>query len=349
MLSFRPLIAKLRDIARQPYADITTHAADRWEVAPGNEVYVPPAIFLPDQLDKIAGTEFGTKSDVLSAFRGDFTHQEKPTMGYRIKDVDLVDGVLYAPDAQRHLRPRQNKALTYRRPGESMNATMYESWIGNRWFGSWLGVDVIAYLLTETVDHPPVTTAPEIAGHTTRYEELLRITPRRVQNMHFDELILFDDFPNNAGKTARGWEMRKRLMNGRDPAPIPGVFILRGTTGDMRLLANETELAENFARDYGFKIINPMEMTVDDIVAICANAQVVAGVEGSHLEHGLAVMPAKSTLFVIQPPDRVVATLKQETDRQDRRFAMVVGDGTQDHFTADWTNIQHTMDMVGAQ
>ncbi len=345
MISFRPLHGKMRSLLRRPIPDILSKDADKWEVAPGGPSHVPPAIFLPDQIERIRGTEFSPRDAVIRSFRGEFDVEQEPTFGYRLKNVDLVDGVLYADGRQRHLRARTSKSLTYAVPTDVLRGVMYESWIGNRWFGTWLRQDCLTHLLSET-EGQTVTTAPPPKGHVPRYEELLGMRPLRRQHVHFEELVLFEDLPNNDGKAERARDLRKRILAGREVAPLPGVFILRGSTGDERVLENEREIADQLAETYGFHVLDPTAATVDEIADLCGEAKVIAGIEGSHLAHGLATMPPDATLFVIQPPERVVATLKMVTDRQGQSFAFVVAEGTDTRFRVDWEEVQRTLDLL---
>ncbi len=345
MISFRPLRSKLRKLARRPLPDFLTQADDHWDVAPGHTAYIPPAIFLTGQLDRIRDTEFAPVDDVIRSFRGAFEVFEGPTVAHRFRNIDLVDGVLYAKGGQRHLRSQQTRPLTYQPPKDVMSGVMYESWTGNRWFGTWLREDCLTYLLTESLGQA-VTTAPEPSGHVPRYEQLLRMDPRRLTNLRFDELILFEDLSSNAGKAQRARELRDRLLAGRTIKPLPGVFILRGKSGDARVLENERQIADKLAEVYGFAVLDPTTATVDQIVEICGQAAVIAGVEGSHLAHGLVTMPPDATLFVIQPPDRTVASLKVVTDRQGQRYAFVVAEGSQLSFRVSWDEVRHTLDLV---
>lgn len=346
MISFRPLQGRLRKLMRRPVPDLLARSEDRWEVAPGSEGYASPAVFLPGQIERIRDAEFASVDAVIQSFRGGFATYDDPTVAHRLRNVDLVDGVLYAKGSQRHLRSRQTRSPAYRTPSEAMSGAMYESWTGNCWFGTWLMEDCLTYMLADPVGDPVVTTAPVSTGHVPRYEALLRMTPLRRQSVHFDELILFEDLPNNSGKAQRAWEIRDRLLAGRTIKPVPGVYILRGRTGDLRVLENEQQIAEKMAEDYGFEILDPMLSTVDEIVEVCGQAKIIAGVEGSHLVHGLMVMPPEATLFVIQPPDRTVATLKIVTDRQGQRYAFVVGEGSQLKFQANWEEIRRTLDLL---
>jgi hypothetical protein len=345
LIRFRPMTGALRRLGRRATPDLGALARERWEAFPGNLHRVPPAIHLPGQIERIRGTEFNTLEHTIRVLRGDFDAWQEPTWGYRVTDVDLVDGTLFGRGAERRLRPPSRRAPAYRAPREALRGALYESWIGNRWFGSWLSEDCLTYRLAEAAGRP-VTTAPEGELHGPVYEALLGMAPRRVEAAHFDEVILFDDLPNNEGKAARARDMRDRLLAGRDLAPVPGVFLLRGQSGARRLLANEREIADRFATEYGFAVVDPMASSVDAITAACGQARVVAGVEGSHLVHGTVMMPQDAVLFVIQPPERALVILKSLTDRQGQVFAFVVAEGGMDGFTADWTEIRRTLDLA---
>jgi capsular polysaccharide biosynthesis protein len=223
---------------------------------------------------------------------------------------------------------------------------MYESWTGNRWFGCWLAEDCLAYPLAEAFGTPIATPVNAGWGHMPAYNARLGVAPRQMDAAHFDELIVFDDMSSNAGRAKRAQEMRDKLILGCDGVPVPGVFLLRGKTGDLRLMANESEIAQRLATEYGFLILDPATASLDELAAVCSQARVIAGVEGSHLVHGAVMMPPDATLFVIQPPTRATAFLKGLTDLRGQRFAFVVADGGVDAFTCDWTDIQRTLDLA---
>ncbi|MEH6648365.1 glycosyltransferase family 61 protein [Sulfitobacter sp.] len=325
--------------------DIFSGASDTWEVAPSCQRHVPAAVCLPGQLERIKDTEFAPIDVVIRSFLGEFDTQENPTIGYRLENVDMVDGVLYAKGRQRHLRARHSRSVTYPIPRDVMSGSMYESWLGNRWFGNWLSDDCLTYFLTNPAG-TTVTTSINPTGHVPCYEALLGMAPLRRQNVHFSELILFDDHANNAGKTQRTIEMRDKLLFGRAIKPVNGVFLLRGKTGDARVMTNERQIADQMAETYGFHVLDPTTASVDQIADLCGNAAIVAGVEGSHLVHGLAVMPPGATLLVFQPPDRTVAALKTVTDRQNQGYAFVVGEGTSSNFSIDWSEVRRTLDLL---
>jgi hypothetical protein len=252
--------------------------------------------------------------------------------------------VLYGSRAQTHLRARRQRLPIYRAPDAIAFATLYESWVGNRWFGNWLTDDCVAYLLAEA-HGSPVTTRPA-SGHVPDYEARLGMAPIRVANVHFDELVIFSDHANNGGRRDRARRVRDRLIGGREVAEHPGVFLVRGASGEQRVLVNEMEIAQRLARERGFRVLDPAKTSVDAIVDACAGARVVAGIEGSQMSHGQIVQAPGSTMLALFPPDRVVSVMKMPADRDGQRFAVVIGEGRAREFKVSADEVLATLDLL---
>lgn len=346
MQKLLPLMNKMRRVARLRVPDLTEQAVDRWEIHPAEELEIPPAICLPNQVERITRTEFAPKDMVVRSLSGARSEHVAATMAFRLRDVDFVDGVIYGRGgAEMHLRARKNRSVSIARPSRSISGALFETWVGNRWFGNWLLDDCLSYRLAEDAGNP-LTSMPERGGHVPRYEALLDMRAERIGDVHFDDLVIFDDHHNNTGRLARAQDMRARLLKGRDPTPNPGVFLVRGDTGDARRLENEMDLAEGLEKHYGFRIMFPEDHSVDELLDACGATQVVAGIEGSQLNHGMTVMPPGGTLLTLQPADRVTTAMKLLTDRWQQRFAVVVGTGTAENFRIDWDELRRTTDMI---
>lgn len=343
--SVRPLAGQIRTLLRR-YRNVEHDAVERWTVSPASVRHVRPARFLPGQLDRIRGAEFSAVETVVEVFRGGYDFEDHATLGFRLRDVDLVEGVLYSARGERHLRQRLSRRLAYRIPETVASGALYETWIGNKWFGSWLMEDCVSYELARQQGQPLTTRPQPQCGHAVDYEARLGMAPGRLHDAHFDELILFADEFNNEGKRQRAELLRQRLIAGSPCRPHPGVFLLRGDAGDRRVLLNENEVAQALAQRRGFTVMDPLQHSVSEIIDACAGARVVAGVEGSQLVHGLVSMPPDATLFVVQPPHRVVSTLKLATDRQGQTYAFVVGSGGKEEFSVSLDEVERTLDLL---
>lgn len=345
MLSFRLAMRGLRSAVGLPVPNLESAAREKWMIAPATTRFIPAARCLPGQFDRIRAAEFGTIADVVHAFQGGFETRESETWGFRLQHVDLYDGVLYCGARAKHLWPNKRTRPAYVTPTEVASGALYESWLGNRWFGAWLAEDCMTYPLAEAFGSP-VRTTTKGGGHMSDYEARLGHKARRVDHVHFDELIFFDDLSNNEHKKGRAGQYRERLASTVSHKSHPGVFLIRGVHGDRRILTNEQEVAERLAVSRNLRIVDPMRSSVEEIIAACAGARVVVGVEGSHLVHGLLLMPPEAALVTIQPPYRAVSWLKMFTDRQEQVFAFVVGTGGQEEFSIDPDDVERTLDLA---
>ena len=343
----RPYSARMRRLLGQPQPEFTDGAVETWQEAPGGLLEFRPALYLPGQPDRIRASVFANLPETVEALTRHGEAAEGPTMGWRFRDIDLVDGVLYRNGAEQHLRNRRRRFALAFRPRQSVSGALYETWTTNRWFGSWLMDALVAWPLAQKTGMAMTTApVPKPGSHAAEYEAMLGIAPKRaLGDLHFDELILFGDLSNNADKWRRQRDLRQSLLAGRDPTPVPGVFLLRGMGGDMRFLQNETELAEKLATQRGFLVIDPLKATAAELIEACGAARAIVGVEGSHLVHGINVAPAGAAIVPIQPPDRVAATLKQLSDRLDQRFGLVVAEGNDTVFTLGWDDLARTLDL----
>ena len=347
MLSLRPITYRLLRTFGLNRDTLDEIAVERWEIAPAEVISVPPAIILPGQTERITRTEFASLDHVIRSLAGNPAERFGPTMAYRLRDVDVVDGALYSAGLSMYLRARKRHLPLPARPEHRVSGSLYETWNGNRWFGNWLLDDCLSYRLAEATGGP-VTTMP-CKGHVPRYEKLLNMTPDRIGDAHFDELIVFADYANNSHRRARAQDMRHRLLQGLTPHPYPGVFLLRGRSGDLRVLENEQEIAERLAHERGFRVMFPEDHSVDELMDACGGARVIAGIEGSQLNHGIAVMPPGGTLFTIQPANRATTAMKLLSDRWQQRFAMVVGHGVAESFRVEWDDIARTLDRIESE
>jgi hypothetical protein len=343
-------------LIRKPSLTLQSQAVKTWEISPGDTSIAPPAFFLPNQLERVTGWEeklFYPHEHPRRTMEGVDRVEHGPTKGYLLKDVWLIDGTLYKGNAKASLSPRSGWLPNIRVENEIDRGAMYCTAGGNKWFGSWLMDDCITYPIA-CEEGVPVTTAASAnlvstvtngILHTPGYEDWLGMTPVRLRNAFFRELVIFDDLSQNRNKHLRFRAMGEKLLSHVNVCSHPGVFILRGGTGELRLLRNEMELAERLRDRRGFRIIDPAKSDVPTIVAACAGARTVVGIEGSHLIHGVNVLQLGGSLLVLQPPNRFLCFFKYLTDRDQQNFGFVVGTPEGDGFSVDPDEVERTLDL----
>lgn len=321
-------------------------AARSWEIAPGTHSLVPRSYFLPGQLERVTGWAF-INEHPRRLVEGGYTLEHLPTRAFLLKDALLLDGTLYCGSACAYLQPRALRRPLLRVERELSRGAVFCTPGGNQYFGQWLLDDCATYPLA-AAEGTPVTTSQPIGDHQRAYEELLGMKPERCSSALLREAVIFHDVGQNPFKSQRFQALGERLRTDVDATPHPGVFILRGGAGARRILKNETEIAERLRDRWGFRILSPMEATVPAIIAACAGARCVVGIEGSALVHGLLHLLPGGTLFALQPPNRFGVVLKDVAERDGRNFAFVVGTAVGEDFVVDADEVERTLALLPA-
>ena len=342
-------------VTRKPSATLESLAVKTWEIAPGSTAIAPAAFFLPNQLERVTGWEealFYPNEHPRRTMEGVGRVEHGATRGFLLKDVWMIDGALYKGNAKSWLTPG-GRFPGIRVENEIDRGALYCTMGGNKWFGTWLMDDCLTYRLA-CDEGVPVTTAPfadnvSIARngilHAPGYERWLGMNPLRLRNAYFRELVIFNDLSQNLNKHLRFRAMGEQLLSHVNVSTHPGVFILRGGHGALRRLRNEMEVAERLRDRRGFRILDPATCDVPTIVAACAGAQTVVGIEGSQLIHGVNVLPPGGSLLVLQPPNRFLCFFKYLTDRDHQNFGFVVGTPEGDGFRIDPDEVERTLDL----
>lgn len=319
-------------------------ATRSWQLAPAETFTPRPAYFLPNQLDRVTGWAFASEHP-RREMEGGHEIVHAPTRGFLLQDACLIDGVLYKGDACAHLQPRTSRWPQLRIETVIDRAAVFCTPGGNKYFGQWLMDDCATYPLACT-EGIPVTTDHPVKPHTLAYERWLGMKPSRLHGVFFREVVIFEDFGQNRHKHARFRAMGERLLSHVEAKPHPGVFILRGHTGEPRVLHNERELAESLHVRRGFRILDPANTDVPTIVATCAGARTIVGIEGSGLIHGILVLPPGGSVLTLQPPNRFVTVYKHLTDRDHQHFGFVVGAPKHEGFHIDPAEVERTLDLL---
>lgn len=330
-------------LLRRSARALNSAALKTWEIAASETTISPPAVFLPNQLERVTGWAFASEHPRRAMEGGRNVHGA--TRGFLLKDVWLIDGSLYKDDAHSWLLPRSGRWPKIRVENEVDRGAIFCTAMGNKYFGQWLMDDCVSYQMA-AAEGIPVTTAQPVNFHTPAYEDWLGMKPLRLPNAYFRELVVFDDVGQNRHKHQRFRAMSNSLLSHVQVNRHPGVFILRGGTGELRLLHNELELAEYLRDRRGFRILDPAKTDVPTIVATCAGAQTVIGVEGSGLMHGILALQQGGSVLTLQPPDRFVRVYKDLTDRDQQHFGFVVGLAEGKGFRIDPDELERTLDLL---
>lgn len=275
---------------------------------------------------------------------------QAPTNAYLLRDAWLIDGSLYRGNKRfdlhsRSRTPRLNLLFPKIRVElEVDRAAIYSSYDGNEFFGLRLTDDYSNYALAANEGIPVSTTQPASA-HILEYERLLGIAPVRTDGAYLREVVVIDDSGQNSNKQKRFRSNIDLLMPNFDTKSHPGVFILRRNSGSARVMHNEIEAAEHLRAKRGFRVVDVTKDDLRTILASCAGAQVIAGIEGSHLIHGIMALKPGGSILTLQPPDRFCSVIKRTTDPDNQNFGFVVGHARAGGFVIDLEEMERTLDL----
>lgn len=324
-------------------------AVKSWQIAPGNTTISPKAYFLEGQLDRITGTAYTDNPKAI--MQGGLTITHEPTRAYQIQNIWMINGFLYKDLHNFRLHPtsKLSAGMKYFPPlaidTEINNAAIYSSSEGNEYFGLWLTDDCTTYQLA-AAEGVPVTSNIIPYSHMLEYESLLQMNPFRTNTAYMKNALFFDDnWGNNTNKHDRFAKNRNKLISLFPNPPHAGVFIMRQNSGTSRLMINEMEIAEQLQDKYQFKIVDVTKNTAAEIISACVGAQIIVGIEGSHLIHGLMVLEPGTSVLILQPPYRFSGVIKMTTDMENLNYGFVVGIQKEENFYINLEEVERTMDL----
>ena len=233
-------------------------------------------------------------------------------MAWELRDAILSGSHVYKHSLKHRVDLRTESWLK-RGPGDRIpSGVMSCSYFGSLFFGHAIKDDIPLTLLAEQTGQA-IRSSAQLFAHQDAYLRMVRIESRPYDSVLVDRLTIFDDHNQSASRIQRTQEVRGR-MRALFPGPgHAGVFIDRKGTGDYRRLANEQQVVDLFV-SRGFAVIDPDQMTAAEIQKLVSGARIVAGVEGSHLAHGMLSCADECTFLVLQPPTRFNNIYKDITD-----------------------------------
>ncbi len=287
-------------------------AVEKTEIASAEAYYREPVPMLPGMLDRVTDTDpFTNLEDQLGIARGG-EMEHAATVAYHLRKAHILGSSIYKDGMRLAMAANgknalQEAAASVRHKAQAFpQAVLTTNFATHNWFGEWLLDANAEALLAQELGMPAIELVRDQPfGHAPRYREIFALdgfvfSPERAV---VDELVVLQDFGQNANRRARFQELRKRARSVTGKYSGHRVFLVRGRHGQLRLLQNEDRAIE-WAAQRGFHIVDPMTMSVDEVLAELRDARCVVGVESSTMTHAALVMQPGGTVVSIVPPDR---------------------------------------------
>ncbi len=300
----KPIKYYTKKIFGFPSQSLEEASSRKWTLAPGSQEPAEKIFYPENHLKRIQPAVWGeTTTDIIHAvMKTEVIHE--PTMAYSLRDCSLVGPRMFSGMYKHDLyRQGLDRFLKKRcEVGYFESAVLASTYSGARWFGHLLHdefpLQMCARDLGNPVSHMRLSYSQEPG-----YRELFGVSaPPRFDILHAKEMTVLSDFSQNTYKRERYAAMRGRLSclpKGHDR-----VFISRGTTGHLRLLMNESEIARKLEGE-GFKIISPEKHSPVEVLGFCHNASIVVSLDGSHAVPALFATKKHGRVVMLYPPNRV--------------------------------------------
>lgn len=275
--------------------------------------------------------------------------QHGATVVHAIDRAHLIRGSLYAGTWKHRLLEKGRRVGQQEDIWTARTGALACSLYGNIYFGHWLRDDLTLRLAAECLDHP-VSVARAAYHHEADYCRLFNLERITCSKAFFERLLVLEDVGENSFKRRRYQELRTRLRVGhRDNRPGM-VCIRRGVLAsrERRALLNAPDI-ERFLISQGARIVDPDNMSADEIVRELIGATLVFTTEGSQMAHAIYPMAEDGVLVTFQPPGRFNNIYKDYTDCMNMRYAFVVGTPQAGGFVIDTDEISRTLDLIAKQ
>ncbi len=342
----QPLKHKVFSLIGLEHHELQDASVRSWVIAPAEQGKAPPAIYDVEDLERVIASPSAT-TPLLEISRLQAENcQHYSTRAFLLKDVDVVDGYLYGARWKTRVLPAKAPLLQAKPEMRVAQGTMACTWNGNQYFGHWLTDDLSLHLAGESIGSPFILERKPFM-HEPGYRHLLGIPARAYGRAHFDELTIIEDIGQNNYKRQRYEELRRRIAAGVPATGAKRVFIARGVTGEKRVLVNEPAL-EAYLEAQGFLVLHPEKLTPAQIVRQTMGAELVIGVEGSHLFHVFLTMAPGAVICCIQPPFRFVTSIRDYASCLDMHYAITVGHMAPGGFSVPIDGLKRLLDKIDA-
>lgn len=171
----------------------------------------------------------------------------------------------------------------------------------NLYFGHWLKDGVPQTYYAE--DGTYYLSNPATWLHCAQYRDVLQLRPRDDHYVVADEVITYSDFSQGSLKRDRYRKMKQRLAAMLPTAQTSNekVFLWRGDEGVSRNFRDADRVRDKL-ETLGWKIVD-VKSSLADLYTVLAGARIVAGMEGSHLNHVHFCTPAGTAQVILVPHD----------------------------------------------
>lgn len=310
--------------------------------------YYPPAIYLPDQLEKVTATPSDTSWDWELTRLGSGCKRHAPLIRYEFEDVLVFEtGFTVGGASFGRYGPLPLASLIGAQPRDLARAHYAGNYSTSRYFGHWLRDACATALLTRDNESLILPYGKEWR-HAPEYIRVFSFPTPEQLPVRVARLAYHSDYAQNENRTRRYGILRDRLRNAllHTAGHNPGrrVF-LRRRGGEARNINDEPALIDRLVKE-GFHIVDTANMNIEEIMRASLDADLCVTMEGSHQAHAYLFLRRGGALINIQPSDRFNNMARDYAPNFGFQYGFVVGNREGAGYTVDVGALMRTIDLA---
>jgi len=337
---------RLLSVAKSPI--LSTICEKSWVISPEEEGMFPASICKQDykkfNLKTVQGISL--EDEIRRVSGGKVIH--RPTIAYQINQAKLLSGILYKNNFKLKLTSsKESKLNFYGRKSNYKEGFLVSSWSSNQYFGHWIKDECPKILAANEMGIQAVRAGSKFYSHQKGYENVFQVGSLPVDRAIFERLIVLSCENLNQYRQNKFVELRELVANkSRLLKGHKYVYLKRGDSGVAgRGLVNESQLIEKLI-EYGFTVIEPENLTVDEILQQCVNAKIIMGVEGSAMIHAFLALNDLGVMLCLVPEFRFNNPYASYCASIGLKYGFIVGKTHSGGFEIDLGDVVDTLDLV---
>lgn len=320
-----------------------------------NSLEVEKPIFLAGELDRVISAPFGIRlEDEFKRFF-DETYSSGPFYQYQLENVTILKNRVFFSNYEYLLNPLEKKIRVYNSSDlvEYEHASFSSMRISTVFFGHWLHEELL------------------LIDYLQSKENIVSSSPDMPQKRDIAEFFNLKYSVNPLAKIKlvdmyHGWQ-HTRIYNNiladykrkiailaaaeRSSTKLKIVYLKRGLSSVKRDLINEEEVLNTLSKDFDVSSYIAETTPIQELYTAIYSADIILGIEGSQLAHGIVAGRAGAILACIQPPRRFYNPFKTYCADARMKYAIFVAECTvnDDSFYVEIERLRKFIDIAAEQ
>ncbi len=331
---------------RKTPAPLINFASETIMHEPAQEGYYPPPVTLEGQIGRVTGNWWVPLDEVIKNTIQ--THQShSATILHKLNNITIDNGFLYKGTKAEYLSslgipdPLQ--------PVKKEEGLLCSTSSGAVYFGDWMIADNLLEEISKELGINPIKVMPHTKySHLPDINKIMHLSTNYINKpTYFDNLYVPDDSGYNTNKVNRLKNLRTLFTQSSyiNSENKKNIYLLRNVKNDARGLSNEQELTD-YLETCGFKIINPSQMSVDEIAAEVIDSDLIIGVEGSQLGYGSLGLKEGGLMIALQPPYHFQSSWRPRCEAVDVHWGFLVGFQNEKGFEIPLDDLKRLLEKV---